>query len=156
MVVNIQFISDLDFQLKAVNSVVNLFDGTLANLNDQIQFGINSNPKIVSLETLNKNLEKVQKENGRKETKIPSLEGNDLYDRPNFSVEMETGTGKTYIFIRTILELNKRYGLKKFIIVVPSVAIREGILASLDLPSLTSRKSMIESHIIFVSSRQTV
>src|SRR5258706_7215100 len=47
---------------------------------------------------------------------------------PNFSVEMETGTGKTYVYIRTALELNRRYGLNKFIIVVPSLAIREGVL----------------------------
>ena len=47
---------------------------------------------------------------------------------PNFSIEMETGTGKTYVYIRTILELFRRYGLRKFIVEVPSVAIREGVL----------------------------
>ena len=47
---------------------------------------------------------------------------------PNVSVEMETGTGKTYVYLRTALELNKRYGLSKFVVVVPSVAIREGVL----------------------------
>ena len=47
---------------------------------------------------------------------------------PNFSVEMETGTGKTYVYIRTIMELFRRYGLRKFIVVVPSVAVREGCL----------------------------
>jgi len=50
-----------------------------------------------------------------------------------FSIEMETGTGKTYVYLRTIFELNKNYGLKKFIIVVPSVAIREGVLKSIEL-----------------------
>ncbi len=45
----------------------------------------------------------------------------------NFSVEMETGTGKAYVYLRTIYELNKTYGFKKFIIVVPSIAIREGV-----------------------------
>ncbi|MEJ0047120.1 MAG: DEAD/DEAH box helicase family protein [Rhodospirillales bacterium] len=50
-----------------------------------------------------------------------------------FSIEMETGTGKTYVYLRTIFELNKRYGFKKFIIVVPSVAIREGVLKSLQI-----------------------
>ena len=48
----------------------------------------------------------------------------------NLSVEMETGTGKTYVYIKTMLELNKRYGWSKFIIVVPSIAIREGIRES--------------------------
>ena len=51
----------------------------------------------------------------------------------NFSIEMETGTGKTYTYIRTIMELNKRYGWLKFVIVVPSVAIREGVLKSLEI-----------------------
>ena len=48
----------------------------------------------------------------------------------DFTVEMETGTGKTYVYIRTIYELNRRYGLTKFIIVVPNVAIREGVRKS--------------------------
>src|SRR5205809_2196111 len=51
----------------------------------------------------------------------------------NFSVEMETGTGKTYVYLRTLFELNARYGWKKFIIVVPSVAIREGVLNTIEL-----------------------
>lgn len=51
----------------------------------------------------------------------------------NFSIEMETGTGKTYVYLRTIHELYQRYGWKKFIIVVPSVAIREGVLKNLDI-----------------------
>ena len=46
----------------------------------------------------------------------------------NFSIEMETGTGKTCVYLRTIHELHQHYGWKKFIIVVPSVAIREGVL----------------------------
>jgi type III restriction enzyme len=52
---------------------------------------------------------------------------------PNFSVEMETGTGKTYIYIRTALELFRRYGFRKFIIVVPSIAIREGVLKTFEM-----------------------
>ena len=52
---------------------------------------------------------------------------------PNLDVEMETGTGKTYVYIKTILELYKRYGWSKFIIVVPSVAIREGVKKSFDV-----------------------
>ncbi len=57
----------------------------------------------------------------------------DLYGVPNFAVEMETGTGKTYAYTRTIFELNRRYGFSKFIIVVPSVAIREGVKKSLEI-----------------------
>ena len=48
---------------------------------------------------------------------------------------METGTGKTYVYLRTIFELNRKYGFKKFIIVVPSVAIREGVLKNLEITS---------------------
>ena len=51
----------------------------------------------------------------------------------NLDVEMETGTGKTYVYIRTMLELNRRYGWSKFIIVVPSIAIREGAQKSLEI-----------------------
>ena len=46
----------------------------------------------------------------------------------NFTVEMETGTGKTYVYLKTIYQLNKNYGFTKFVIVVPSVAIREGVI----------------------------
>ena len=51
---------------------------------------------------------------------------------PNLDIEMETGTGKTYVYIKTIMELHKRYGWSKFIIVVPSVAIREGVKKSFE------------------------
>src|SRR3989442_4447512 len=52
---------------------------------------------------------------------------------PHFSVEMETGTGKTYVYLRTIFELSRRYDFQKFIIVVPSVAIREGVLKNIEI-----------------------
>ena len=51
----------------------------------------------------------------------------------NLDVEMETGTGKTYCYIKTIFELNKQYGWSKFVIVVPSIAIREGVVKSLEI-----------------------
>jgi type III restriction enzyme len=133
MPVEIKFISDLNYQLQAIDSVVGLFDGAMVVLATSSAFGINSNPGIASLDLLNRNLEKIQRKNNLQITKVTSIEGQGLYDRPNFSIEMETGTGKTYIFLRTILELFQHYGLKKFIIVVPSVAIREGILENLKL-----------------------
>ena len=52
--------------------------------------------------------------------------------RCSLDIEMETGTGKTYVYTKTMFELNKRYGWSKFIVVVPSVAIREGVKKSLD------------------------
>lgn len=51
----------------------------------------------------------------------------------NLDVEMETGTGKTYCYVKTVFEMNKRYGWTKFIVVVPSIAIREGVLKSLEI-----------------------
>ena len=51
----------------------------------------------------------------------------------DFTIEMETGTGKTYVYLRTIFELNKRYGFTKFVIVVPSVAIKEGVYKTLEI-----------------------
>ena len=59
--------------------------------------------------------------------KVASFQGRE------FSIEMETGTGKTYVYLRTIFGLNKAYGFRKFIIVVPSVAVREGVLKSIDI-----------------------
>jgi len=54
-------------------------------------------------------------------------------DTPNLDVEMETGTGKTYVYIKTIMELNKRYGWSRFVVVVPSIAIREGVRRSFEV-----------------------
>ncbi len=55
-----------------------------------------------------------------------------LEGRYNFTIQMETGTGKTYVYIKTIFELNKRYGWTKFIVIVPSIAIREGVKTSFE------------------------
>ncbi len=61
------------------------------------------------------------------EEKAETFAGEQTIRFPNFSVEMETGTGKTYVYLRTALELFRRYGFRKFIIVVPSVAVREPV-----------------------------
>lgn len=61
-----------------------------------------------------------------KDGNLIEVEGEKLKKGMNFSLEMETGTGKTYVYLRTIHELHKKYGFKKFIIVVPSIAIKEG------------------------------
>jgi len=71
------------------------------------------------------NIRKIQIRNGLKQTeKLKSMD---------FAVEMETGTGKTYVYLRSIFELNKKYGFTKFIIVVPSIAIKEGTNKSLEI-----------------------
>lgn len=64
---------------------------------------------------------------------IATVTGPKLARFANFSVEMETGTGKTYVYLRTAFELFRRYGLRKYIVVVPSVAIREGVLKTLQI-----------------------
>ena len=71
------------------------------------------------------NLDDIQLRNGLRPS--ASLASGD------FTVEMETGTGKTYVYLRTIFELNRRYGFTKFVIVVPSVAIKEGVYKTLQI-----------------------
>ena len=78
-------------------------------------------------EEILKNLQEIQLRNGLPQTK--SLKTG-KYD---FDIDMETGTGKTYVYLRTILELHKSYGFSKFIIVVPSIAIKEGVYKSLQI-----------------------
>ncbi len=123
-----KFDSKLDYQIEAIQSVIDLFKGQ-KNVSSSLPFiaenGVVANEKSISDKKILDNLKIVQKENKIKEVK--ELQGMD------FSVEMETGTGKTYVYLRTILELNKEYGFKKFIIIVPSVAIREGVLKTLEI-----------------------
>lgn len=70
----------------------------------------------------------------RKRWRMPrDFQLNKLNDQLALTVEMETGTGKTYVYINTILELHKRYGWSKFIVVVPSIAIREGVLKTFQI-----------------------
>lgn len=85
-----------------------------------------SNKKLEITEAdILKNVQALQKEQGLKT--ISKLDG------LNFTIEMETGTGKTYVYTKTMYELNKHYGWNKFIIMVPSVAIREGVHKSLEI-----------------------
>lgn len=122
---------ELPYQLDAVNAVANLFAGQpnhtrTFDLTSQGTGRFVGNGLDLDWETLGRNLNAVQKQNGQPETEIGA-------HGLNFSLEMETGTGKTYVYLRTIYELNRRYGWKKFVIVVPSVPIREGVLKSLEI-----------------------
>ena len=94
---------------------------------DMTDTGFRNHPLVPELTNQNilKNLQTVQRRNGLKPSE--SLAGPGI----NLSIEMETGTGKTYTYVKTMYELNARYGWSKFIIVVPSVAIREGVYKSL-------------------------
>lgn len=128
------FESNLEYQQDAIKSVTDLFEGQ--PLEDSIlEFDLKekqrsfiqgiSNNLILSEEQILTNLQSIQTNN---EIKV-----SDKLDGMHFSVEMETGTGKTYVYLRSIYELNKLYGFKKFVIVVPSVAIREGVLKNLEI-----------------------
>ena len=113
-------------QLDAVDAVVRVFEGQPAGAGEfslarpEAQF---ANRLMLSQAQILRNVRAVQADNG--------LEVSESLDGLHFSVEMETGTGKTYVYLRTMYELNKVYGFKKFVIVVPSVAIREGVLKNL-------------------------
>jgi type III restriction enzyme len=135
----LQFDKNLEYQQQAIASVVDLFNGqtpmqtnfTVSAYNGQVGLfdsgnGIGNRLELDEEEIL-KNLQEVQLRNGLPQTKTLKA-GN--YD---FDVEMETGTGKTYVYLRTILELHKNYGFSKFIIVVPSIAIKEGVYKSLQI-----------------------
>lgn len=126
-----------DFQTDAVNAVAGLFSGqeklqsTFEIVQDaqiglfQNDLGI-GNAINISDEQLSQNMQEVQRRNN-----LPTTEITD--DMRSFCIEMETGTGKTYVYTKTIFELHKRYGFTKFIIVVPSVAIREGVYKSFEI-----------------------
>jgi len=136
----IQFDSNLEYQDRAINSIVEIFEGqevcqsnfsvvthgakgqrTINDLND---LGIGNRLELLEDEIL-ANVQNVQLKNGLSQSK--------KLDSMDFSIEMETGTGKTYVYLRTIFELNRRYGFTKFIIVVPSIAIKEGTKKTLDI-----------------------
>jgi type III restriction enzyme len=91
----------------------------------------------LSDEALLANVQKVQQANGvivsSELVKSMSDNGKEVFCPLNFTLEMETGTGKTYTFIKTMYELNKVYGFSKFVVVVPSVAIREGTMKNLQI-----------------------
>ena len=153
-----QFDPNQQYQLDAVAAVTDLFDGqpqgapeyavihtenydSLFAGQARTELGV-GNRLLLAEEKLHVNTRAVQVRNDIEE-KNPSapLEAWEHFDVaanvarqcPHFSVEMETGTGKTYVYLRTIFELSRRYGFQKFIIVVPSVAIREGVLKNIDI-----------------------
>lgn len=149
-----QFDPHQPYQLDAIAAVVDLFDGQprvdfdLSALHAEQAF---PNQLHLSPEDLLANLRAIQHRHNlpvdtalktlpySSESCLPSREDSRTVYRPpapafpNFSLEMETGTGKTYVYLRTALELYRRYGMSKFIVVVPSIAIREGVLKTLDI-----------------------
>ena len=133
---NLKFDPSLEYQHQAVKAIVEVFNGQPMaqagfELSHTYDEGVNpselgvGNHLTLPEETLMANVHRIQETNNIE--KVEALQGLD------FSIEMETGTGKTYVYLRTIFELNRTYGFKKFIIVVPSVAIREGVLKSIEI-----------------------
>ncbi len=137
----LHFEPDLDYQLSAIEAVSDLFkgqevcrteftvtrqalDGQMAMGFAQSDLGIGNRLALLD-EDLLKNLNAIQLRNG--------LAHSATLASGDFTIEMETGTGKTYVYLRTIFELNKRFGFTKFVIVVPSVAIKEGVYKSLQI-----------------------
>ena len=137
----LHFEPDLDYQLQAIEAICELFRGqevcrteftvTLDAADDQMRLGFSQtelgvgNRLSLLDDELLKNLNDIQIRNGL--APAAALASGD------FTVEMETGTGKTYVYLRTIFELNRRFGFTKFVIVVPSIAIKEGVYKSLQI-----------------------
>ena len=152
----IQFDPNQQFQLDAVSAISDLFEGQPQNApeyaiintkslgglfagHEQTELGIGNKIQI-SEDKLKENLRTIQLRNDIETTRTDleawehfDIPANQTRSIPHFSVEMETGTGKTYVYLRTIFELSHRYGFQKFIIVVPSVAIREGVLKNIEI-----------------------
>jgi type III restriction enzyme len=147
----IQFSANQQYQLDAINSVVDLFTGQsqaggVGNFEVQDEGLLLSlaltdkglaNRLTITADQLLANCRKIQSNNKLALTDgllgLTLESGEMLGSFPNFTVEMETGTGKTYVYLRTIYELSKQYGFRKFVIVVPSIAIREGVLKNLQI-----------------------
>lgn len=134
----LQFDANQIYQLQAVKSVTDLFQGQpdgggdfrLERVfpQDQYLYGaefVVGNQLAIDEKAILENLRSIQQAN--------DIAASDELQGLHFSLEMETGTGKTYVYLRTIHELHKKYGFKKFIIVVPGLPIKEGVLKNLQI-----------------------
>ena len=149
-----------DFQTKAVEAVVNCFAGQPNLLGTQYRIDPGENVDLdlerkgfknveikLPYEEILKNIQEIQKP----QYLAPSASLAKSKISPiNLDVEMETGTGKTYCYIKTIFEMNKRYGWSKFIVVVPSIAIREGVYKSLQMTEKHFHESYREKAKFFI------
>lgn len=146
----LKFDPNQEHQRIAIESVVNLFKG-LPPYQTSFQLGDETIANLPPYSELNEewllgNLQEVQKENTRYCQNLEqnlSLDidqglvlqgvGHETWRFPSFTIEMETGTGKTYVYLRTMFELRKKYGFGKFIIIVPSIAIYEGTIKNFQI-----------------------
>ncbi len=143
----LKFEANQQYQLDAINAIVEVFEGQslesgdfqveMAPPVDQLQMGselLIGNKLELQEESILKNTQTIQRRfNEETGENFGGIEVSKVLDGMNFSVEMETGTGKTYTYLRTIHELNQKYGFKKFVIVVPSIAIKEGTIKNLEI-----------------------
>jgi type III restriction enzyme len=153
----IQFDANLDYQRDAIESVTGVFagqeicqtnftvaplqtweEGSLFHGTQEDTLGIGNRLRLLD-EDIHANIRKIQLKNG-----LAPSEDFDSKDGINLTVEMETGTGKTYVYLRTVFELNRLYGFTKFIVVVPSIAIKEGVQKSLEM-TVTHFKELYEN-----------
>ncbi|PAW91611.1 MAG: hypothetical protein B9S33_00005, partial [Pedosphaera sp. Tous-C6FEB] len=120
-------LEDLEYQRRAIAAAVGVLDGQVKNTFDNSNlFGIQGNITDLTPEQLEENKKRIIAENNIAE------EDAKLSPDPDVCIEMETGTGKTLVYLRTVYELYKAYRLTKFIILVPSIAIKEGVLQSVE------------------------
>lgn len=140
----IQFDSSLDYQKDAIKAISDIFQGQEiceANFTvyspeflakqqniafNEIGYG---NRLTLTAGTIIENVQNIQLANGLKPSDRNEIDRNHL----DFTIEMETGTGKTYVYLRTIMEMYRKYGFSKHIIVVPSIPIKEGVFKSLQI-----------------------
>ena len=122
----VRYTRDLGIRRKKVESQIDMLDIGVFEQNDD---GFENAKIVLEDADIFANIKRIQQENNYKvsEELVRGL------GRCSLDVEMETGTGKTYVYIKTIFELNQRYGWSKFIIVVPSIAIREGVKKSFQM-----------------------
>ena len=122
----IKYTRDLGIRKKKNENQIDFIDTGAFEVNDD---GFENAKIVLEDADLFENIKKIQQESNYKESEelVVGL------GRCSLDIEMETGTGKTYVYIKTIFELNERYGWSKFIIVVPSIAIREGVKKSFEM-----------------------
>ncbi|MGB3111214.1 MAG: DEAD/DEAH box helicase family protein [Psychrobacter alimentarius] len=156
--ITLTFEPNLEHQSHAINAVVDIFRGQPSQLDtgtsldnfalaqpidvagsktiisQHITSQTIANQRIISDEQVLDNIQAVQREhNITPSTTLYDDDKNLAKYGLNASIEMETGTGKTYVYLRSIYELYQTYGMRKFVIVVPSVAIREGVMKSIEM-----------------------
>jgi len=120
-------LEELPYQRQAIDAALSLFVGQQRNYFDfEFQGDCFPNRLDIEQKEIVANVEKIAAENG-----ITKGEAK-LCIEPDYCIEMETGTGKTLVYLRSIYELSREYGFTKFIILVPSVPIREGVLDTIE------------------------